>query len=228
MRAREGFLLVVVAVALAAARPVTLPAQAPPPAAAETWRFDRLDRVGDRAVTRLGEPRLVDSPLGTVVEFDGVDDALMVEGHPLAGAETFTWEAVFRPDGGAREQRWFHLQEDGSDNRRLFEIRVAGAEWFLDAFAFSDGKEKALINRQALHPVGRWYHVAAVYDGTTFSSYVDGVKQLDFPLEIAPLKAGRTSVGVRITLVNYFKGAIHSARFTRRALAPAEFEGRQR
>jgi hypothetical protein len=67
-----------------------------------------------------------------------------------------------------------------------------------------------------------------VYDGTTFSSYVDGVKQLDFPLEIAPLKAGRTSVGVRITLVNYFKGAIHSARFTRRALAPAEFEGRQR
>jgi hypothetical protein len=152
----------------------------------------------------------------------------MVEGHPLAGAETFTWEAVFRPDGGAREQRWFHLQEDGSDNRRLFEIRVAGEEWFLDAFAFSDGKEKALINRQALHPVGRWYHVAAVYDGTTFSSYVDGVKQLDFPLEIAPLKAGRTSVGVRITLVNYFKGAIHSARFTRRALAPAEFEGRQR
>ena len=50
------------------------------------------------------------------------------------------------------------------------------------------------------------------------------MKQLDFPLEIAPLGPGRTSVGVRITLVNYFKGAIHSARFTRRALAPAEFE----
>ncbi|BCS32488.1 laminin G Domain protein [Luteitalea sp. TBR-22] len=219
--------LAILVVALVAMRPMTAPAQvtAPP---SETWRFDRVDRIGGRDVTRLGDPRVVDSPLGRVVEFDGVDDALLVAGHPLEGAQAFTWEAVFRPDGGAREQRWFHLQEDGSDNRRLFEIRVAGEQWFLDAFAFSNGNEKALINREALHPVGRWYHVAAVYDGTTFSSYVDGVKQLDFPLEIAPLKAGRTSVGVRITLVNYFKGAIHSARFTRRALAPSEFEGTQR
>jgi hypothetical protein len=29
-------------------------------------------------------------------------------------------------------------------------------------------------------------------------------------------------MGVRINLVYYFKGAIHSARFTRRALTPAE------
>ena len=29
--------------------------------------------------------------------------------------------------------------------------------------------------------------------------------------------------GVRVTLVDYFKGAVHSARFTKRALKPAEF-----
>jgi hypothetical protein len=29
--------------------------------------------------------------------------------------------------------------------------------------------------------------------------------------------------GVRMNLVNYFKGAIHLARFTRRALSPSEF-----
>lgn len=190
---------------------------------AVTWRFDRLDRIGGRPTRVLGEPRVVGSPLGPVVEFDGVDDALLVDVHPLAGAVQFTWEAVFRPDGGARAQRWFHLQQDGSDNRMLFEIRVAGDQWFLDAFAYSDGREKALINRDALHPVGRWYHVAAVYDGTTFSSYVDGVKQLDAPLLITSQKDGRSSVGVRITLVDYFKGAIHSARFTRRALAPGQF-----
>jgi hypothetical protein len=34
---------------------------------------------------------------------------------------------------------------------------------------------------------------------------------------------GRSSVGVRINQVNYFKGAIHSARFSRRALPVAEF-----
>ena len=95
----------------------------------------------------------------------------------ICGASTFTWEAIFRPDGGARAQRWFHLQEDGSQNRMLFEIRVADTQWFLDAFAYSNGHEKALINKNALHPVGQWYHVAAVYDGTTYSNYVNGVKQ---------------------------------------------------
>lgn len=192
-------------------------------AAAEVWTFDRLDRIGGYPTTVLGSPRVIDSPMGKAVEFDGVDDALLVGAHPLAGAETFTWEAVFRPDGGARAQRWFHLQEDGSDNRMLFEIRVAGERWFLDAFAYSNGNEKALINREALHQVGEWYHVAAVYDGTTYSNYVNGVQQLAFPIVLAPQGKGRASIGVRVTLVDYFKGAVHSARFTKRALRPAEF-----
>lgn len=190
---------------------------------AEIWTFDRLDRIGGHPTTVLGSPQVIDTPVGKAIEFDGVDDAILVGVHPLAGAATFTWEAVFRPDGGARAQRWFHLQEDGSDNRMLFEIRVAGRQWFLDAFAYSNGVEKALINKDALHEVGRWYHVAAVYDGTTYSNYVDGVKQLDFPIALAPQRPGRTSVGVRITLVDYFKGAIHSSRFSRRALQPADF-----
>lgn len=191
----------------------------------EVWTFDRLDRIGGQATTVLGSPRVIDAPVGKAIEFDGVDDAILVGVHPLAGAATFTWEAIFRPDGGARAQRWFHLQEDGTENRMLFEIRVAGAQWFLDAFAYSSGNEKALINRNAVHPVGEWFHVAAVYDGTTYSNYVNGVQQLAFPIALAPQKAGRASIGVRLTLVDYFKGAIHSSRFTRRALTPAQFTG---
>ena len=42
-------------------------------------------------------------------------------------------------------------------------------------------------------------------------------------IRLAPQMAGRSSIGVRINLVDYFKGAIHLARFTRRALSPAEF-----
>jgi hypothetical protein len=44
------------------------------------------------------------TPLGRAVAFDGVDDALFVPAHPLAGAATFTFEALFRPDGGDVEQ----------------------------------------------------------------------------------------------------------------------------
>lgn len=191
--------------------------------APEVWTFDRLDRLGAHATTVLGNPRVVETPLGRAVEFDGIDDALFVDVHPLAGAKTFTWEAVFRPDGGHREQRWFHLQEAGSDNRMLFEIRVVGDRWFLDSFNFSTTGTATLMNKDSLHPVGAWYHVAAVYDGHVFRNYVNGVQQGSAEVQLSPQGRGRSSIGVRINLVDYFKGAIHSARFTRRALSPAAF-----
>jgi hypothetical protein len=189
----------------------------------EVWAFDRLDRLGGHPTTVLGSPRVIEAPFGSAIEFDGVNDALFVDMHPLAGAKTFTWEAVFRPDGGNREQRWFHLQETGSDNRMLFEIRVVGDRWFLDSFNFSTTGTATLMNKDRLHPIGAWYHVAAVYDGTVFSNYVNGVRQGAAEVQLSPQGSGRSSVGVRINLVDYFKGAIHAARFTRRALDPAEF-----
>jgi len=189
---------------------------------AEVWMFDRLDRIGGHATTIQGNPRVIETPIGKAVEFDGVDDALFVEVHPLAGAKTFTWEAIFRPDGGSIEQRWFHLQEAGSENRMLFEIRVVGDRWFLDSFNQSTTGSATLMNKKSLHPLGDWYHVAAVYDGKVFSSYVNGVQDGKAEVELSPQGVGRSSMGVRINLVYYFKGAIHSARFTRRALAPDE------
>src|SRR5438552_17899494 len=140
------------------------------PVAQEVWTFDRIDKIGGHSTTLLGHPHVIDTPLGKAVEFNGVDDGLLIGVHPLAGAETFTWEAIFRPDGGNAEQRWFHLEEDpatGSDtnNRMLFEIRVIEGRWCLDAFNRSGPVEKALLNRRSLHALGAWYHVAAVYDG---------------------------------------------------------------
>ncbi len=198
------------------------------PADAVVWTFDRLDNIGGHKTTVLGEPRVIDSPVGKAIEFDGVDDALFIDHHPLAEATTFTWEAIFRPDGGQREQRWFHLNEDpatGADteNRMLFEIRVVGDSWFFDAYNQSGTASKALINRAALHPLGVWYHVAAVYDGKEFSNYVDGVREGAAEIHLPPHGRGRASVGVRINRLFYFKGAVHVARFTRRALAPSEF-----
>jgi hypothetical protein len=189
----------------------------------DTWTFDRLDRIGGYPATVVGEPRVIDTPVGKAIEFDGVDDAIFVDVHPLAGAETFTWEAIFRPDGGQPEQRWFHLQESGSENRMLFEIRVIDGQWCLDSYAHSGEAQQALMNRARLHRLGVWYHVASVYDGREFRNYVNGTQEGAADIRFTPHGAGRTSIGVRINRVNYFKGAIHLARFTRRALAPAEF-----
>ena len=66
----------------------------------EVWIFDRIEKIGGLTTTVLGHPHVIDTPLGKAVEFNGIDDALFIGEHPLAGAETFTFEAIFRPDPG--------------------------------------------------------------------------------------------------------------------------------
>jgi hypothetical protein len=205
-----------------------------------TWTFDRLDRIGGVATRVEGNPKVIDTPLGKAILFNGVDDALWIEQHPLAGAETFTFEAIFRPDGGAFEQRWFHLAErdpqtkllasaehpKGPDThaRFLFEIRVVdGNQWYLDAFTGGPGYNKPLMFKDKLHPIGRWYHVAQTYDGKMYRSYVNGVLQGEAELAFKPQGEGAASVGTRINRLNYFQGAVRQARFSPRALTPEQF-----
>lgn len=197
----------------------------------KTWTFDRLTSIGGVGTTVEGAPTLVDSPWGRAVQFDGVDDALFIAEHPLAGAATFTFEALFRPDGGAFEQRWMHLQADdvpgqaadAAATRFLFEIRVVRDRWYLDAFTRGAGYNHTLIFPQKLFPVGQWHHVAQSFDGTTYRAYVNGALQGE---AVVPFKAqgpGRSSVGCRINRVNHFKGAVREARFTHAFLPPERF-----
>jgi hypothetical protein len=194
------------------------------------WRFDNTRSIGGLTPQVLGHPKVIDSPYGKAVEFNGVDDALFIPEHPLAGASAFTWEVIFRPDAdGAKEQRFFHLQEQdpatGADtqNRMLFEIRIVDRQWCLDSFASSGASNRTLLNCKMLYPLDRWYRVTAVYDGKEFRNYVGDQLQGAGALQLTPQLPGRTSVGVRINKVYYFKGAILTARMTPRALPPTEF-----
>ena len=168
--------------------------------------------------------------MGKAIQFNGVDDGIFIPEQPLAGAEAFTYEVIFRPErGGAPEQRWFHLAEQDpktgadTDSRYLFEIRVIGDQWCLEAFVNTPAGSKGLIDRQLLHPLDVWHQVAMVYDGRELRSYVNGVLELKGPIHFEPIGQGHSSVGVRINKVYYFKGSVRQARFTRRVLAPGEF-----
>ncbi|WP_395337572.1 LamG domain-containing protein [Novosphingobium sp. BL-8H] len=201
------------------------PAQAK--AKQEVWNFDRLDRIGDLRPRILGAPKIEQASVGKAAAFDGVGDAIYLGRHPLAGAKQFTVEAVFRPDGGAFEQRWLHLASDDPVNqtRVMFEIRVVGNAWYLDSFIKGKGYSQVLIDPVKLHPIGRWYHVAQTFDGTTYRSYVDGVLECEAKVAgFTPQGPGNASIGVRYNRVNFFHGAIRTLRFSKRALTPAHFE----
>jgi Concanavalin A-like lectin/glucanases superfamily len=199
-------------------------------ASEQVWRFDQTSSLGGHTTKILGHPSVVETRYGKAVLFNGRDDALFTDVHPLAGANTWTWEVIFRPDeDGAAEQRFFHLSvldpATGTDtnDRLLFEIRTMHGEWCLDSFAMAQGQEKTLLNCQKLHPLGKWYRVTAVYDGKTLKNYVGNELQGEGEVHLTPQGAGHSSVGVRINLKDYFKGAIFEARFTKRALAPEDF-----
>lgn len=193
------------------------------------WNFNRINSLGGHLTTVLGHPRIIHSPYGKAVEFNGVDDALFVNVHPLAHDATWTWEVIFRPDAdGAEAQRFFHLQEtdaSGADvkNHMTLEIRIVNGEWCLDSFAVSNGVRIPLLNCKLTHPLGKWYRVTFVYDGKEARNYVDSELEGSGEAELAPQGDGRTSIGTRITKTFYFKGAMLMARFTPRALQPGEF-----
>lgn len=189
------------------------------------WRLDNLENIGGHPVTVEGEPKVIDTPHGKAIEFDGVDDAIFLDVHPLEGMSTFTAEVVFKPYAdGAPEQRFFHMQENGSESRVMFETRlVDGGLWFLDTFIKSGNQNVTLYAEGDKHEIGPWRHAAIVVDGKTFRHYVDGRPELSAALQYEPQHAGRTSLGVRINKAYWFRGAIRTVRFTPRALAPEDF-----
>lgn len=205
-------------------------AQEPGAPQTTTWRFDNLNSIGGYRTLVVGHPYLIDSPFGKAVAFNGVGDALFVDDHPLAGASTYTWDVIFRPDaGGAEAQRFFHLAEvdpkTGADtgNRMMFEIRIVKGQWCLDSFASSGEATQALLNCNDLHRFGKWYRVTAVYDGKMLRNYVDDEMEGQGPLRLTPQGQGHSSIGTRINRQDYFKGAVFEARFTPRALDPDKF-----
>jgi hypothetical protein len=206
----------------------------PARAAQEVWKFDNLASIGGITPKVEGHPELVDSPIGKALDFNGKDDALLFPGGPLAGAKTFTIEAIFRPEGGAEQQRWMHIAETdpatGQDPtngpRFMFEIRVEGNSWYLDGFVSGNkaGKSQALFFPDKLHPIGPWYAVEQTYDGTTYRTYVNGELQGEAGFaDFVPHGPSHVMIGTRINRVNYFHGAIAQTRFTDQALPPEQF-----
>jgi hypothetical protein len=188
------------------------------------WELDSVASVGRFPVTVEGAPKVVETDLGRAVTFNGTSDALVVPTNPVAGSTNFTIEVLFRPDAdGAPEQRFFHIQEDGSENRVLLETRVTpDGQWYADTFIRSGTRSKALADPALLHPCGTWHTLALAYDGRKMTQYVNGVRELSGAVSMSPLGAGRTSLGMRINKVHWFKGTIRRVRITARTLDEAD------
>jgi hypothetical protein len=199
------------------------PHLAPISASVVVWTLGSISRIGGCVPTILGKPQADEARRAVI--FNGVDEGIVVPVNPIAGWAQFTIEVLFEPaTGGAAEQRFVHL-EDERGARALLELRsLEDGRWCLDTFLFSGTSRLALIDRTRLHPAGRWYWVALRYDGRRMASFVNGTAELEGEVAVPPLAAGRTSLGVRLNQISWFKGAIREVRFHSTALAPEQLQ----
>lgn len=188
------------------------------------WNLDDLNHPNSKGVTKEGDPQTVNSSYGKAVHFDGLKDGLFLDTNPLESLTRFTVEILFQPDGRApHEQRFLHMGEAAGD-RLLLETRVMDDDqWYLDAFIKSGDSAQTLIDKNKLHPTGKWYAVAFVVDNGAMNVFVNGEPELNGKLAFSPFKAGKTSIGVRMNKVSWYKGAIQKIRITQRCLVPSEF-----
>jgi len=195
----------------------------------EIWKFDSLTNINGYTVEQMGQPKVVSTPLGKAVSFDGDGDRLLVNANPLGDATEFTIEIMFKPNDGFpknHEPRIFHIESTDNPARRItIELRLNDKkQWYFDAFIKSEKSQFTLIDPTKVHPVGEWAHAAMTYKDRQFVSYVNGKKELSGEVDYLTIPANaKTSVGARMNQIHWFNGEMLQVRVTKKSLLPSEF-----
>ncbi|MCC6509250.1 MAG: DUF1587 domain-containing protein, partial [Pirellulaceae bacterium] len=176
----------------------------------------------------MGESRLVDSPIGKAVSFDGQEDALVVPRHANmdVGTGDFTVSAWIRPRGLKQaglvclgKYNWTHgWYLDMPDNRGTLRIESAGPD------STSNG---SVSSPAGAIVAGVWQHVTAVVRRGENSTrlFVNGYPIAKGSIGPANLDNPKVDLHIgRIQAAQEFRGEMAEVRIYRRALDEAEIQ----
>jgi hypothetical protein len=150
---------------------------------------------------------------GSALQFDGVDDTLLLP----AGAPDAAWtvEAWVRPDriqGGRHGVAGYFAE---------------GADWgvaLMDGELCAVARSGEITRSGVLAQPGRWYHVAAARAGLAIQVYVNGQLRREGTIagDYTPGRGAPPRVGSETCCSSYFAGLVDEVRIWNRALAPDE------
>lgn len=203
----------------------------------ELWEFNSLKKLGGHPVEVFGNPKVIETEIGKAIQFDGINDRLLVDYNPLGEAKEFTIEVIFKPDSAynvSRQPRMIHFQDLSdtlsgwnSARRVLMELRLTPEnKWYLDGFMLTDAGEKTLVNKNLTHPTCQWINAALTYKDNTFKTWVNGVEETNGDVTFTQNilnKIGKVSVGGRMNKLYYYCGLIKELKITLKALDPSDF-----
>ena len=197
-----------------------------------TWELNSLEEIDGHDVIVNGNPVVVDTEYGQAIEFDGVDDRILVLANPLGTEKEFTVEVIFKPNAGSNktsEPRFIHIQDtlDPQQKRVMIELRVNDDdEMYLDGFIKTDSDDLTLVDITKTHPTEEWMHAAITFKDDTFKTFINGVKELEGILSYTDYilnETGQTSIGSRMNRKNWYSGLIKTLKFTHQEVTPENF-----
>jgi len=164
----------------------------------------------------LGRPILKGFGPGRSIEFNGLEDGLILPAIPFQNWPATIIELTFRPDrDGSKEPRILHA-EDEDGNRVTLEARLTkDGHWYPDVFLKNGitGERQTLMDSSRRYRTNAWYKIALSWDGTNMQCFVNGQQTGEGRISMYPFASGNIALGMRLNRVNPFKGAIRRIRF---------------
>jgi hypothetical protein len=194
------------------------------------WDINNPDYIGGYDVIKQGNPTVISTPYGNAVEFHASNnERIQIPNYPLAGADEFTIEIIFKPYAMAAgsEPRFFYIGKPGGRDKKTatFETRYNSAGWYADYF-IRHVNTGGFINPSLTHPIDEWTHLAMVYKNHTLTGYANGVQEAygeGTTADGLPESDAQISLGGRMNNSGYFDGVILKVIFTPTALEPGDF-----
>jgi hypothetical protein len=191
-----------------------------------TWEYKLADlKAGMEGLSIAGNPKIVSSPYGDAVHFNGEGDAFFLAANPLNKLTSFTAEVLIKPDlDGPKQQRFIHIGDVDGD-RLMIETRITDdGQWYLDTYLQCGKAQMTVVDPKLVHPIGGWYHVALTLDKNgQITNYINGKVEIISHIDFKPINSGETSIGVRRNKVFWYKGSIYKLKISPEVLEPKNF-----
>ncbi|MBO7742073.1 MAG: hypothetical protein J6S21_05915 [Victivallales bacterium] len=149
------------------------------------------------------------------MRFDGKTDTIAMPSRTMPyGA--YTLEMVIKPEGSFQDTFLFCDQNEGA----ILTINTQGK------VRLGRLKNKAAVSSTALAD-GKWYHIAAVYDGASLNLYINGRKEASVPAAAETIDINSLpNIGSTSRLEKSFSGLVKSFRLAAGVTAPENFKFR--
>jgi len=152
---------------------------------ADSWKGKTAsDRAGKFEAAVLGKPSRLSVPTAAI-EFTGPNDYVLVKkdvraGDPILPKQAFSVAAWVRIDDPTEWGGIFGALQDNASKGRGFLVGFDRDKFtFALATAGKDGNSPRLLTYlkgKTSYEAGRWYHVAATYDGEAMRLFVNGTE----------------------------------------------------